>query len=150
MKYLSLEQALQALKVQAVDSLPAAERLNLQGTPAEIFSYLKTVLKYVPDPRGNELLQQLDTLLNDNGMNKHGVAGAGDCDCFTIAALAVLYNAGYTNLYVTIAGNFSDGPSHVYPELLINKKYYTFDLTEPYYNKRRSYVYFQRLKFSFT
>lgn len=150
-KYRDLEQVLLAMKQQVIDSLPAAERLNIRGTPREIFDSLRSMLYYVPDPQGNELLQQLDTLLNWNGNNYHGLSGAGDCDCFTIAALAVLLNAGYSNLYAVLAGyNRQHPPVHIFCQVYrpSEKKIYNFDLTQREFNKVKNYPYFQRLPFS--
>jgi len=103
-KYRSLEQVLLALKTQVIDSLPTAAELNIRGTPEQIFYRLKELTTYYNDPDGNELLQETATLLNLNSRNYHGLPGYGDCDCFTITALAVLNNAGYRNLFIVIAG----------------------------------------------
>lgn len=150
-KYRSLEQVLLAIKQQVYDSLPAAERLNIYGTPEEIFNKLKAKLIYTPDPNGNELLQQLDTLLNNNGNNYHGIDGAGDCDCFTIAALATLYNAGYKNLFIVLTGRiYAQPPVHIFAQVFLanRNKLYNFDLTQKEFNTVRHYPYYQRLKFS--
>jgi len=150
-KYRSLEQVLTALKDQVIDSLPAAQSLGIRGTPEEIFYKLKEITTYYEDPDGNELLQETATLLNLNGRNYHGMAGYGDCDCFTITALAVLYCAGYRNLFVTIVGRSSSQPPvHIFPCVFLanRSRLYTFDLTQDKFNTARKYPYYQRLKFS--
>jgi len=149
MKYRSIEQALLALKEQVRDSMQAARNLDITGTVKEIFYKLKELLTYVPDPTGRELLQQLDTLLDTNGMNYHGQSGAGDCDCFTIAGLAVLLNAGYENVYVIIAGHTKAAPVHIWVQVRDDyNRILNFDLTQPEFNSARFYPYFQRLKFN--
>jgi hypothetical protein len=149
-KYRSTSQALLAVKQQVIDSMPAAERLNITGTPEVIFYELKNKLQYVPDPSGRELLQQLDTLLNLNGNNFHQMAGAGDCDCFTIAALAVLINAGYSDFQVIIAGRSKQAPVHIWCRVAENdsKKWYNFDLTEKTFDNYRYYRFHQKLNFT--
>ena len=150
-KYRSLEQVLLAIKTQVIDSLPAAESLNITGTPEEIFYKLKAITTYYEDPEGNELLQETATLLNLNGRNYHGLAGYGDCDCFTITALAVLHSAGYRNLFITIVGRSSQQPPvHIFPSVFLKnrERLYSFDLTQDKFNTVRSYPYYQRLKFS--
>jgi len=148
MKYRSLEQVLIHLKLQVIESLPAAAELNIQGTPAQIFNQLKSILVYRRDPNGVELLQELETVLNWNGRNRHGIDGAGDCDCMTIAAISVLYNAGYKNLYITLAGRNVHNPVHIFAGVYsyVDNRYYNFDLTEPEINKKRFYPFYQTLK----
>jgi len=149
-KYRSTAQALLAVKQQVLDSLPAAARLNIDGTPAEIFYLLKKELQYVPDPAGRELLQQLDTLLNTNGRNFHDKPGAGDCDCFTIAGLAVLINAGYTDLQVVIAGRIQQAPVHIWLRVKEHESapWLNFDLTQKQFNTYRYYKFHQTLNFA--
>lgn len=149
-KYRSTAQALLALKQQVIDSMPAAASLNLDGSTKGIFYELKRLLTYVPDPAGRELLQQLDTLLNTNGLNFHQKAGAGDCDCFTIAGLAVLLNAGYTDLQVVIAGHVKQAPVHIWLRVrpLGWPDYLNFDLTQKDFNTYRHYRYHQLLNFA--
>lgn len=147
-KYRDLKQVLLALKAQTIASIPAAYSLGIKGTPEQIFYRLKSMVVYQNDPEGNELLQQTATLLNLNGNNYHGIDGAGDCDCFTITALAVLRCAGYKNLFITLAGyGFSTPPVHIFANVyMANKnKIYTFDLTQDNFNTSRHYPYFQRL-----
>lgn len=148
MKYRTLEQVLTYLKIQVIESLPAAAELDIQGTPEQIFNTLKGELIYRRDPPGKELLQELGTLLNWNGRNKHGLPGAGDCDCFTIAALAVLYNAGYNNLFITLAGRNKTTPVHIFAGVycVSQNKYYSFDLTEKKIGNTRPYPYYQTLQ----
>lgn len=150
-KYRSLEQVLMGLKQQVKDSMPAARSLGIYGTPEEIFYQLKKITTYYNDPEGNELLQETATLLNLNGRNYHGLPGYGDCDCFTITALAVLLAAGYRNLFVIIAGRSDQQPPvHIFPQVYLKNKgrLFTFDLTQDKFNTQRFYPFYQRLKFS--
>lgn len=149
-QYRDLEQVLLALKDQVKDSIPTAYSLGIYGTPEEIFYQLKSRTTYRHDPDGNELLQETATLLNLNGRNYHGISGAGDCDCFTITALAVLYAAGYRNLFITLAGYGSQQPPvHIFPSVFLanRERLYTFDLTQDKFNTKRAYPFYQRLKF---
>jgi len=144
-KYRSLEQVLLALQRQVKDSIPTAYSLGIKGTPEEIFYQLKKNITYCPDPEGNELLQETATLFNMNGKNYHGMAGYGDCDCFTITALAVLYCAGYRNLFINLFGrNYEQPPVHIFPSVFLanRNKILKFDLTQPEFNRIR-----QRLSF---
>jgi len=131
--------------------MPEAQAMNIRGTPKEIFDSLRSRLIYTPDPGGNELLQELATLFNTNGKNYHGLAGAGVCDCFTIAALAVLINAGYNRTFIVLTGYSNEQPPvHIFPQVYMANRnvIYSFDLTQRDFNTVRKYPFYQRLKFS--
>jgi len=142
--YKSLKHTLQQLKLQVEDSLPyigdyIPDRIT---TPKQLFYYLKSITKYKKDPNGIELLQMAHTLLERNGR--------GDCDCFTILALAACDELGFGPLYVTIVGNSRLSPSHIYPEVYDEEKgrICVFDLTNPKYDMERPYKFKQRLSFN--
>jgi hypothetical protein len=87
--YTNLTDTLVALKRQVKDSMEYVEEhipYNIH-TPAELFAFLKPQLNYKNDPPGVEFIQTLQTLLTNDG--------EGDCDCFTVAALAALTYLGH-------------------------------------------------------
>lgn len=142
--YVSLKHTLLCIKLQVKDSLsfvPQYIPSNID-TPRELFEYLKPDLKYKKDPEGVELLQTMQTLMNRNGR--------GDCDCFTITALACSYYLGFKPLYVVLAGNSALAPSHIYAAMYDRSegKICAFDLTNPVYNMQRPYKFKQKLLFN--
>jgi transglutaminase-like putative cysteine protease len=84
-----------------------------------------------------ELLQRMESLFEDN---YHGVSGAGDCDCFTIAAVACAV-ANDIPVRICIVGNSPKGPSHVYCEMKENGKWVAFDLVNAFYGETKPYKY---------
>jgi len=103
---------------------------------------LKDNLTYKNDPPGIELLQSFPSLMNDNYW---GVPGAGDCDCFTIAALAC---AAARNIpaRAVIVGNNSEAPSHIYAQMWDGSRWIDFDLVSSDYGVTKPYKYKQTLK----
>lgn len=141
--YVSLKHTLLCLKMQVRDSMPYVEEYlpyNIDS-PAELFRFLKPQLNYKNDPSGVEWIRTLQTLL-ENG-------GEGDCDCFTVAALASLIWLGFDRVYVAIVGNTRQGPTHIYAEVYdpTKGKITAMDFTNPVYNMQRNYKYKQRLRF---
>jgi hypothetical protein len=147
--YQSLKHTLQSLKIQVIDSIPYVADYVPDSirSPAELFYFLKDKTIYKKDPRGVELLQTITTLLEGNFW---GTPGMGDCDCFTILALAANYDLGFGPQYVALAGNNRISPTHIYSEVYdpIKKKICAFDLTNPTYCMERNYKFKQRLNFN--
>ena len=86
MPYKNLVHTLQMMAKQINESVEFADQfIPMVTTPQEIWFVLKDNLTYKNYPPGIELLQSFPSLMNDNYW---GIPGAGDCDCFTIAALA--------------------------------------------------------------
>lgn len=113
-------------------------------TPREIFDFLRGEVVYTSDPEGIELLQSMQTLFGTG--NKHGIYGAGDCDCFTIAALASLIAKGYApGLKIVLVGRSKVAPVHIYCSVFG----VPFDLTNNKIGKERPYPYQQSLDFRF-
>lgn len=142
-EYVSLEHTLLALKQQVRDSMPYVHQFvpyNID-TPGELFRFLKPELTYKNDPKGIEFIQTLQTLFKNQGQ--------GDCDCFTVAALASLIFLGYEPVYVAIVGKTKAGPTHIYAEVYDPDKgrITAMDFTNPIYNMQRPYKYKQRLLF---
>lgn len=146
-RYRSITDTLLHLKGQVIDSMPSAYKMNCKGSPERIFNALHQVFVYRSDPKGIELLQSLQTFSNINGENRHSIDWAGDCDCVTIAALALLRAAGYKDLNIVLASNYRSQPTHIYLQVREPRKnfYSNFDLTERGYNKIRNYQFKQVL-----
>jgi len=143
--YPSLEKTLQMLKAQTICSFPFARKFLPSDviTKMQIFNHLKKNIMYKSDPKDIELIQSMSTLFTEN--NQHGIYGAGDCDCFTVAALASLYVKGYRNLKIALAGYNKNIPSHIY--VIVDNV--AFDLTNKTFGKERNYPFKQYLKVRF-
>jgi hypothetical protein len=143
-KYKSLAHTLKGLQSQTIESVPFCRKWlpSYIDNPEQLFYYLKTKTIYKHDPKGIELLQTAQTLINSNW---HGVAGMGDCDCFTIISLACLHVIGVNNLYVVLVGNNSKYPSHIYCAFGNLKQPTNFDLTNSVYGYERPYKFKQLL-----
>lgn len=140
-KYRSLKDTVENMYLQAKRSINYAERFlpsNIE-TPKELFSLLKHNVTYKHDPVNIELLQSMPSLFEDNywGYDK---SGYGDCDCFSITALACCAVMGIPCRLVLV-GNTKDTPSHVYCEVMDNGKFVPFDLVAPMYGVTRQYKY---------
>lgn len=142
-RYKSLNHALKYLKVQVLESLPyASTECPKLKSPEAIFTYLKSRTCYKHDPKGIELFQTLPTLMENNF---HGKPGAGDCDCFTIAALALLVANGFDKCGIVLVGRNPNVPVHIYAYVDYNGTREYLDLTNKYYNFERSYPYKQSI-----
>jgi len=144
LEYPSLSQTLVFLKLQVFDSLNFAEEFlpKKKLYPYQIFNFLKKRITYKNDVDGIEQLQTMQTLFSLNNVHKN--IGFGDCDCFTITALASLYVKNYKDLKVILAGRNKVNPCHIYVKVDGSN----FDLTEKKFNKARYYPYLQELTFT--
>lgn len=146
--YKNLAHTLKSLKIQVIDSLPHIEKYIPSDikNPEELFDYLKDHVVYRKDPKGVELLQTVQTLMDGAYW---GEPGHGDCDCFTILTLAACEYLGFKPVFVCLVSNSRMSPSHIYTEVWDNnkKRFCVFDLTNPYYDMERSYKYKQTLPF---
>lgn len=141
--YESLEHTLKLLKLQVIDSLPYVfEFIDKTYSAENLFRQLKTQLTFKHDPRGVEYIQTMQTLFAVNN-------GFGDCDCFSVTALASLYRCGFEPLYVCLAGKSKMQPTHIYVEVYDPKRdlICPFDLTNPIYNYERPYNFKQSIPF---
>jgi hypothetical protein len=148
-KYTTLYDTLKDLKKQVKASYKFAESYipDWVQTPSDLFDLLKANTEYEKDPPKNELLQKMETLLGSN--NYHGMPGLGDCDCFTIAALASFKAIGIKNPVVILAGKTKKSPGHIYAGYIDNGKYVPFDLTNETFGYERYYPYKQVLRFTY-
>ena len=145
MQYKNLNHALRLFKKQVTESIPyALEELPKFDSPQEAFKYLRKLVTYKKDPQGVELFQTLPTLIENNF---HGITGAGDCDCFTIAALATLIANGFTDCGIVLVGRSPLNPVHIYAYVDVNGKREYFDLTNRTYNYERPYPYRQEIPY---
>jgi len=142
-KYVDINDTLKHIKIQIIDSIDFA--LNCtppMQTPEQIFNFLKKRIIYKSDPRGVELLQSLPTLLENNYHNK---PGAGDCDCFTIATVALLIANNFDNINIVLVGRSRTMPVHIYTVIYKDNKRIVLDLTNKRINQERPYPYIQEI-----
>jgi hypothetical protein len=145
MPYKDLNHALKLFRAQVIESIPyAIENFPALSSPEKIFNYLKLRTTYKKDPPGTELFQTLQTLFDNNF---HGIPGAGDCDCFTIAGLATLIANGFTDCGILLAGRNPFCAVHIYVYGNRNGKRYYFDLTNRTFDYERYYPYKQHIPF---
>jgi len=116
-------------------------------TPEAVFNWLKLRTTYKHDPKNIELFQTLETLLDNNF---HGVPGAGDCDCFTIAALGLLIANGMDNCGIVLAGRSPLYPVHIWAYCDYKGKRFNLDLTNRYFDQTRPYPYLQYIPLRLT
>lgn len=144
--YRNLDHALKfGLRVQVSESLSyVLENFPVLDSPKKIFDFLKRRITYKKDPRGVELFQTVETLLDNNF---HGITGAGDCDCFTIAALSTLLANGFTDSGIVLAGRNPLVPVHIWAYTYVDGQLYNLDLTNPHFNTTREYKWQQKIPY---
>lgn len=146
-RYKDLNDTLRKFRGQVIDGIDyAAEEVPRFSSPQQMFNWLKLRTTYKHDPKGRELFQTLPTLLGDD--NRHGIPGAGDCDCFTIAGLTcALVNFDYPT-GIVLVGRRKYRPVHIYQYIDTpdGRKY--FDLTNKMYDYERYYPYRQEIPFN--
>ena len=142
-RYKDINDTLKHIKIQIQDSIPYAKKNIPQlSTPEQCFKWLKYRITYKNDPSNIELLQTLPTLLNNN---YHGISGAGDCDCFTIAICSILIANGFDNIKICLVGRKKTMPVHIYVCIYDKGERKVLDLTNPKPKNERSYPYIQEL-----
>ena len=138
MPYRNISHTIEMMGRQIEESLDyARDWTPVQTNPKELFWIMRQNLTYKNDPKGIELLQSMPSMMDDN---YHGVPGAGDCDCFTIAAIACC-KAADIPCRIVIVGNSAAAPSHVYAEVLDDGVWTPFDLVNPWYGQTKEYAY---------
>jgi len=140
--YKDINYTMHAIREQIVDSLDYCAQNFICRNPESLFKLLKANIRYKNDPQGIELLQTAQTLFDNNF---HGIRGAGDCDCFTILAVACFVVNGWNDCYIVLAGRTKVAPSHIYCGVKYNGKDYTFDLTQSFINSKRFYKFTQKI-----
>ncbi len=140
--YRSLTHTLQMLKQQAIDSLPYMQDYIPDSikSPEDLYYFLKSITTYKRDPKGIELLQTVQTLM-DRG-------GKGDCDCFTILCISANKYLGFGPQFIKLVGKTKIAPTHIYSCVYDKQrgKLCAMDLTNSYYCVERPYNFSQLLK----
>jgi hypothetical protein len=141
--YTDINATMRAIRTQVIDSLDyCVNEMPSFNDPESMFKTLKQVIKYKNDPQGVELLQSVPTLFDQNYW---GVSGAGDCDCFSILALSMFCANDFKKKRIVLAGRNKLAPCHIWVQVNYQGIWYDFDLTQPYFNTRRSYKFIQYL-----
>lgn len=145
-EYISLAHALIHLKKQVIESIPFARKhVPQMQNPEQLFYWLKQRVIYKRDPDEIELFMTMQTMFAGT---RTGTPGAGDCDDFTITALACLIAKGFNNVQVILVGRSKSNPVHIYAGVVYNNKQYVFDLTNRSFNyERDNYKFKQVLQF---
>lgn len=130
--YNNLEQVIKWIRFKIKESIPFAKNYipNYITNPEELYYYLRGKVKFIPDPKGVELLQSMPAFIYDN---YHGVPFGGDCDCMSITAAASLKAIGEP-YKIVLCGN-SNRPSHIF----IKTGKHNFDLTRNEFNELPKY-----------
>lgn len=143
-KHKGLDRTLWGIRQQVIDSLDyVAENFPPLNSPEEIFTYCKLITTYEPDPKGVELVQTVQTLLDDNWHNK---TGAGDCDDLTVLTIACCVVNGFNQNYIFLCGRNKRDAVHIYSGVKYKGKIYTLDLTNTFINQERKYPFCQILE----
>ena len=144
--YKDINDTVRHIRLQVEHSIPfAAEVCPTFDHPAQLFRWLKDRLIYRKDPNGRELLQTMQTLWHGE---YYGIPGAGDCDCFSITALACCYIQEWRGpLWIKLAGRSKSAPVHIWSGIDWNGKEYAVDLTNKTPDHERHYPIIQRLEF---
>jgi hypothetical protein len=143
-QYKDINDTLKSIKIQIIDGLDFALNECPQfKNPEQLYNWLLARCTYENDPKDVELLQCLPTLLTED--NEHGIPGAGDCDCFSIALVTLLVAQGWDNINIVLAGRSKKCPVHIWVEIKWRGKNQTLDLTNRKFNKERYYPLTQKI-----
>jgi hypothetical protein len=143
--YPGLKKTLQYLLDQSIISIPYCAAIwGTNNTIRDIWTIGKQNLTYINDKSGVEQIQSVGTLFENN---IHGKSGGGDCDCFSVFAVAMLLASGVdpSNIYIVLQGRKKDIPSHILIGVEQNGEFIFLDFTQPHYNTIRSYNFYQIL-----
>ena len=142
--YVDINDTLQHIRLQVARSIRyAAENCPQFDNPQDLFYWLKSQLVYRNDPKGNELLQTMRTLMEGS---YYGVPGAGDCDCFTITMLACNEVQNYRcRQWVMLAGRSKQAPVHIYSGVDFKGEQLPLDLTNMTCGYERDYPLKQKI-----
>jgi len=138
------------LRQQIIDSIPYAyENCPRFQNPEQLFKWLRSITKYKSDPEGYEFIQEMETLFSNfqHRTGKVYYVGEGDCDCFTVTALACMYVQGWIKEFgFVLAGRNKRAPVHIYAYIVFKGNYYIFDLTQPRINLVNDYPISQEMQ----
>lgn len=141
--YKDINDTVKHIKIQILDGMDYA-LFNCPSfkDPDQLFTWLKERITYKNDPKGTELLQTLPTLMEDNW---HGIPGAGDCDCFTIAFTTLAIAQGWKDIKIVLVGRNDKTPVHIYNVIYWKGRRTVCDLTNKVINKEREYPFYQEI-----
>lgn len=149
-KYTNINRVCEVIRQQVIDSIPYAyENCPRFSNPTQLFNWLRSITKYKADPPGYEFIQEMETLFSNykHRTGKVFGVGQGDCDCFTVTALACMYVQGWIQDFgFILAGRKKRAPVHIFAYVTYKDKFYIFDLTQPCINKVNHYPIQQKLK----
>lgn len=111
--YNDLAQVKRLINLKIAESMPFAANFvpSYIQSAQDCFMWLKTKTVYQLDPPNFELLQSFQSLIHDN---YHGIPGAGDCDCLTIAGAATLATRKKAIPYKVVYSGNGKNPTHVF------------------------------------
>lgn len=142
--YKDINQVLKGIRIQVIDSWEyCREQMPSFNNPENLFNVLKNLVTYKNDKKGVEQLQSVSTLFDNN---IHGIPGAGDCDCFTILVLSMIWANDIGQQKIVLAGRTKEAPTHIWSKVKYNGEWYDLDLTQPLFNTTREYKYTQEIK----
>jgi len=142
--YTDINATMRGIRTQIIDSIDfCINEMPSFDNPETMFKTLKTLITYKNDPQGIELLQSVPTLFKNNYW---GRSGCGDCDCFSILAIAMFIANGFNKKRIILAGRSKLAPSHIWTQVHYDGKWFDFDLTQPYFNTKRPYKFVQKLE----
>ncbi|HET8715720.1 MAG TPA: transglutaminase-like domain-containing protein [Holophagaceae bacterium] len=87
-----------------------------------IFEWVRSRIRYVNDPHGQELFTELELMLK---------RGMGDCDDMAALLVTLFLAAGIPARLRVIKTKKSKGWAHIYPVAFVDGKWRAFDATEP-------------------
>lgn len=141
--YQNIEETMKYLFLQIRDSfLYVSENIPHFTTPEGLYTWFKRNTRYINDTAGREVLQSAETLFTA-GKNIHGISGAGDCDCFTIALVATMLVNGFKGINIYLSGRERISPVHIYTGCFYRGNRRILDLTEPSIDSERPYKFRQ-------
>jgi len=146
--YQDINRTLEMLMAQVYESMPyAMDNCPEVSSPEALYNRMKRLTVYKHDPSGVEFIQSMPTLFKHytHRSGTHYPPGYGDCDCFTVSAIACLKANGFDDIAIVLRGRNKQTPVHIYPAVWDGSKWVAFDLTNRYYGQERKYPYRQTL-----
>jgi len=106
--YTDINATMRGIRTQVIDSIDYVKNnLPRYRNPEQMFNNLKQLVVYKNDPPGVELLQSVQTLIENNYW---GIPGAGDCDCFSILVLTCCPATAPNALFAPVKNLNVDNP----------------------------------------
>jgi hypothetical protein len=146
-KYVDINDTLRHIRLQVKEGKNwADDNIPYFISPTELYHWLRIRTTYKNDPDGIELLQSAPTLFDNNF---HGIPGAGDCDCFTIATLTALNKQKFNGRpWIKLAGRTTSYPVHIWGGIDHKGEEIALDLTNRRPFEERKYKHIQKIYFN--